>query len=304
MSERKGYNVVVDNATRIGGFAAAVLCVVLTLLFLPVWAPLFVMYRVAKATKPLVKGLAIRLVQTDRYGVPGHNGDTKNNPLGFSAVRFGWKPIKPELFASLKYLLAKNVRERWFNTLNVIILVSGLLTTSSYQAIYADLAAADDPSDKALTDWFRVANVVSFLASIATIICSAMIMLAMNRYVAIEEKELNEPEPHSSVIRLKTWSRVLIYFGYRVAIGSFFCSLGAALVAVGLGGAAFFTSSNAFASTVVVWAVLLVSVLMVFAGMAVFMVEQEDAEDQTTDSSSASEGQTTPVAPAQNVEEA
>ena len=180
---------------------------------------------------------------------------------------------------SMVYLLDDKVKKCWFDTLQTLLLVSGLLTTSSYQAFYAAFITADFAKGSGSTGqwpgyvavWFRVANGVSFLASIATITVSAMVVLALNQYVVNGEQ----------VPKFTSWSRVLIYLGYHMAVDAFFVSLAAALVAAGFGAFAFFANGS-WVDSIVVWTFLIVALLFVIGGTLLASVTLEEPRPPST----------------------
>jgi hypothetical protein len=168
------------------------------------------------------------------------------------------------------HLLIKANSDRWVSSLNVIILVSGLLTTSSYPAMYADFAEVH-----VLTPWFRVSNIISFLCSMVSIATSAMIILALN-------KNPVQSGPIAQQVQLEKWSGALMYMGYRIVTITFFCSIGAALVAAGFAGWIFLATTayrNVFLDSIVVWALLGVSVMLVCTGALVTFVEVDHSSE-------------------------
>jgi hypothetical protein len=209
---------------------------------------------------------------------------------------------------SLRGLHREAVHKRWFDTLTTIIIVSGLLTTSSYQAVYssyavytatpgkcpAAVAAASGessnvadacPAPGAAEVGFRTANAISFLTSITTIVSSAMVIFAINEFVLDPDdttKALN--------VELADWSCVLIHIGYKLATTSFFVSLAASIAAMGFGSPAFFPPE---AVGWVIWGIMIATVVCILTGMMVSGVMPSDqhpaADDNATESSTLQE---------------
>lgn len=93
---------------------------------------LLVCWLFKKALACLAEGFGARLLLSNDYDEEG---------LCFSAKTlhrwFGLDLIEEGAYRGMQHLLDDSVRKCWVETLNVIIIVSGLLTTSSYQALYA-----------------------------------------------------------------------------------------------------------------------------------------------------------------------
>jgi len=195
-----------------------------------------------------------------------------------------WLPsriVPSKNLLGLKNLLREPVRKCWTDALNTIILVSGLLTTSTYQALYSSYGNTDSGNSTsifatgqgdavtAVQSWFRVANTVSFLASLVTIFVSALLILALLQFATTSGEEQRV---------LSSWSQTLVFLAYRVTIYAFFTSLVAVLVAVGLASYGLFVNvySN-WADSIVIWACLPACLILMFAGALVHTIEDEPA---------------------------
>jgi hypothetical protein len=241
----------------------------------PVWV-FCLLLRVAG--QRAAKGLGARLLHTEAYE------DLHCSVYSCCAAkRRAWQFIPQGVFLGLDLLLTEPVRKCWTEALNVIIIVSGLLTTSSYQAMYSGFGNSDSGGDAngtfssaqqennvvTIQAAFRMANTVSFLASLVTIVVSALIVLALQKFATVASAEARV---------LTKWSQALMYLGYRLSVYSFFTSLAAALLAVGLAAYGMFENiySN-WADSVVVWAFLTVSLILVFVGMLVTTIKTDKA---------------------------
>lgn len=260
--------------------------------------PCFVVWLISlvlrAAGRRMAKGLGARLLHTEAY-------DDLHCSVYTCCAKKGWdwSFIPSEVFQGLDLLLTDPVRKCWTEALNVIIIVSGLLTTSSYQAMYSSFANSPSGGDNSTATFssisqqdsvvtvqavFRMANTVSFLASLVTIVVSALIILALQKFATVTSADdaarhgqrYDTLGPEWRI--LTKWSQALMYLGYRLAVYAFFTSLVAALLAVGLAAYAMFENvySN-WADSVVAWAFLAVSLILVFVGMLVSTIKSEPA---------------------------
>lgn len=149
----------------------------------------------------MAKGICARMLNSNEY-----------EGLHLTAHKLNFvKFMSAEVEHGLLLLLDKRVRKAWSQCLNVLIIVLGLLTTSSYQAVYGNFEPVTGAVATVQT-CFRAANAVSFLSSIVSIFVSALMILSLHKY------------DNSGRLILAPWSRALMYFGYQLALKSFFTS--------------------------------------------------------------------------------
>jgi len=104
-------------------------------------SPLLLLALLAKPIRVLrsicAEALGVRLLVSSNYPDLRLSLYTLKSSLGLSL-------INEVEYLSLSYLLDERVKKCWFDTLQTLLLVSGLLTTSSYQAFYGE-ARKDTP---------------------------------------------------------------------------------------------------------------------------------------------------------------
>lgn len=161
--------------------------------------------------------------------------------------------------------------------LDVDIIVSGLLTTSSYPAMYSGYgnepegfaSAGPMKSIRGSQSAFRLANTVTFLAPVVSIVVGTFTALALQKFATVSSAQAQV---------LTRRSQALVYLGYNLAVYAFFTSLAAALLAVGLSAYGMFVNANSnWVGPVAVWMLLGASLILIFVGMLVTTIETTPA---------------------------
>ena len=239
----------------------------------PIWVLCLLLREVGRR---VAKGLGARLLHTEEFEGLRCSVYACCVAQNRKCRWLSWRFIPLKVFEGLSLLLTDEVRTCWTDALNVLIIVSGLLTTSSYSATYSgfgnsgsDSASVFYPAqeDRVLTmqAMFRMANTVSFLASLVTIVISALIILALQKFATATSADKQV---------LTKWSQALMYLGFRLAVYAFFTSLAAALLAVGFAAYGMFENKySGWADTIVLWAFLTVSLILVFVGTLVTTIK-------------------------------
>lgn len=170
------------------------------------------------------------------------------------------------------------MHKRWFDTLTTFIIVSGLLTTSSYHAVYSSYALYPAtpgvcrdpnvcPAPGTAEVAFRTANVIAFLMSISCIIISVVVIVSLNRVVMVDAGSGT-----GNRVVMADWSCALINMGYRIAITSFCMSVGAIIAAAAFCSAAFFPPGAALWT---VYGFLLATVISILVCISLTGIEVE-----------------------------
>lgn len=132
-------------------------------------------------------------------------------------------------------MIRNGFRQLILELMTAIVVVSGLLTTSTYPAVYTSFQAPPRSGPilrrailegSTYADIFRVANVISFLVSVLAIVSALMVTLSLHLH-----SRLSSQQDHEDDI-LRTWAAGCMYFMYMSAIQAFFWSIGFAVVAV------------------------------------------------------------------------
>lgn len=227
----------------------------------------------------LAVGFGARMLSSNEY-----------KHLWLSAHNLGW--VRFQTAAEQRGLMHlfdeqhPNLRKCWTEALNVIIIVSGLLTTSSYQALFSGYPGdASTGAVATLQSCFRAANAISFLASVVTIVVSALLIMALHKFASLDGQS----------ITLTPWSRALLYLGYQLAVYAFFASLAAALAAVGFASYGFFADNGTLADSIVLWCVLWVSVSLVVIGGLVTAIRPVKQKERRKSVSTGRSAATSPV---------
>ena len=123
----------------------------------------------------------------------------------------------------MRHILTKSRAARDAKSLGTLIVVAGLLTTSSFPAFFSNTPSAPRPlfTNPHIPGWFKVSNAISFALSLLTIFTALVVILSVNA-----DDQL-PGQPHD----LKGRFRLLFY----VSTVSFRLSLLSAMVAVVLG---------------------------------------------------------------------
>ena len=101
--------------------------------------------------------------------------------------------VKPSTAVELWQLRLRPTSNKQMTTiLTTFIVVSGLLTTSTYPATYTSAIPRDQTGGKLLTQanlyaWFRLVNGISFLLSVATIFGSCLLILELQRHASAKD---------------------------------------------------------------------------------------------------------------------
>lgn len=109
-------------------------------------------------------------------------------------------------------------------------------------------------------EWFRLLNMVSFLASLVTIICSTLVILWFNKYTLMQQDRTAEGKG-VHMLELQPWAAALVRTVYLMAMMSFAASVGFAVVAILAAGMGFLT-----------WSSFWVLVGLTISGLAVVVV--------------------------------
>ena len=101
--------------------------------------------------------------------------------------------VKPATAVELwQFRLRPTSNKQMTTILTTFIVVSGLLTTSTYPATYTSAIPRDQTGGKLLTQanlyaWFRLVNGISFLLSVTTIFGSALLILELQRHASAKD---------------------------------------------------------------------------------------------------------------------
>ena len=235
--------------------------------------------RLAKGLFALVLGLALILPWFIWWWI----GKAKQ-AIAVPAGRALWWLVRGSIGGDaqrdLQRLLRPQVKKQYILILNTVIIVSGLLTTSTYQAVYQSFVPAyyntsdtnaygsvsrlTNPELMGNMMVFRLANMMSFSASIVSIMCCAMLILWMNRYAPAIKEEAEEEPPV-----LEEWAAGLIYTTYLLATTSFYTSLVCAFFAAVLAAMGFFSGTWA---TFLAFAVVIASIAVTCVGAAMLSI--------------------------------
>jgi hypothetical protein len=176
----------------------------------------------------------------------------------------------------LQGMLQINVMQQYITILNTIIVVSGLLTTSTYSCIMqtfkralAAQALMERLQSTRLTpanmEFFRLLNVVSFLASVTAIICCTLLILWLNKYAPKDDEAARNPP------QLLTWAAALLWIVHVMGMAAFFMSFVLSVLAALVAALGFFT--HTWASLVAV-ACVVVTVGIILLGSAMCGITQ------------------------------
>jgi hypothetical protein len=181
---------------------------------------------------------------------------------GFTAGMAGqamawWLELVPGFsLAALHGMLQLEMTKQWLKLLQSMILVSGLLTTSTYQAVYSGYYEPKNltmPSTVAAhrllgnkMELCRVVNLASFCCSLASIMASTVIIIWLNHYVLCDIK---------GKVMLRSWAAALVHSTYTLALATFCMSLLLAFFAAALAALGFMTQpwSLLLAVMVLLW---------------------------------------------------